>query len=125
MDNVKFNFYIGDTYTRDFVITGYSSAIDEVFFTIKKNVDDKRYVLQKTLNNGITLVDVTYDTDGTTILSRTYNLLIDAEDTEDMIPEYEYVFDIEIVTDETTDLKKTIMTGTIELTNSATRNYNE
>lgn len=125
MDNVKFNFYIGDTYTRDFIITGYSSDIDEIFFTVKKNVDDKNYVLQKTLNNGITLVDVTYDTDGTTILSRTYNLLINAEDTETFTPESEYVFDIEIVTDETPDLKKTIMTGTIELTNSATRNYNE
>lgn len=125
MDNVKFNFYIGDTYTRDFIITGYSSDIDEIFFTVKKNVDDKNYVLQKTLNNGITLVDVTYDTDGTTILSRTYNLLINAEDTETFTPEKEYVFDIEIVTDETPDLKKTIMTGTIELTNSATRNYNE
>lgn len=125
MDNVKFNFYIGDTYTRDFIITGYSSDIDDIFFTVKKNVDDKNYVLQKTLNNGITLVDVTYDTDGTTILSRTYNLLINAEDTETFTPESEYVFDIEIVTDETPDLKKTIMTGTIELTNSATRNYNE
>lgn len=125
MDNVKFNFYIGDTYTRDFIITGYSSDIDEIFFTVKRNVDDKKYVLQKTLNNGITLVDVTYDTDGTTILSRTYNLLINAEDTETFKPETEYVFDIEIVTDETPDLKKTIMTGTIELTNSATRNYNE
>lgn len=125
MDNVKFEFYIGDTYTRDFIITGYSSDIDEIFFTVKRNVDDKKYVLQKTLNNGITLVDVTYDADGTTILSRTYNLLINAEDTETFKPETEYVFDIEIVTDETPDLKKTIMTGTIELTNSATRNYNE
>lgn len=125
MEDVKFEFYIGRTYTRDFIISGYSADIDQVYFTVKKNVDDKNFVLQKKLGNGITLVDVVYDIDGTTILSRTYNILINATDTDSMKPDTEYVFDVAIITDETIDIKKTIMTGTVELKNTSTKSYNE
>ena len=57
MEDVLFEFYRGDTYSRDFTIEGYTSPIDKVFFTVKENVEDKKPVLQKTLGNGITLVD--------------------------------------------------------------------
>ena len=127
MKNVIFEFYIGDTYPRDIIIDGYSEEISEMYFTIKKNNNDKRYVLQKTLTGGgITLVDVTYGTDGS-IISRTYNLLINADDTEDMNPEVDYDFDIEIVTPGVSeiDIKKTIITGIFRLTNTTTRKYNE
>ena len=127
MEDVVFQFYIGDTYTRDITIEGYTDDIDEMFFTVKKNITDKRFVLQKTLDNGITLVDVVYEDDGTTIKQRTYNLLVDASDTEGMTPELEYSFDVEILTekDDADPLKKTIITGTVVLTNAATRIYNE
>lgn len=124
MKDVIFEFYIGDTYSRDFTISGYSSDIDQIYFTVKKNNNDKRYVLQKTLDNGITLVDVEYDDDGN-IVSRTYNLLIDAEETEILKPDIDYSFDIEIVTDETKDIKKTIITGIFRVVNTTTRIYNE
>lgn len=126
MTNAKFEFYIGDTYTRDFTISGYSSEISEVFFTVKKNVSDKHAALQKTLSDGgINLVDEVYDGEGN-ILSRTYNILINANDTENMKPDIDYVFDIEIVTPELVEnIKKTIMTGTFKLNNTATRVYNE
>ena len=126
MENVIFEFYIGDTYTRDIIISGYSENIDNVFFTVKKNVGDKNFVLQKTLGDGIELTDIVYDDDGTTILSRTYNVLLNANDTENMKPDTEYVFDFEIVTNETSDdIKKTVMTGIVNLKNAATRVYNE
>lgn len=120
MENVLFEFYIGDTYTRDFTISGYSSEIDEIFFTAKKDENDKRYVMQKKLNNGITLVDTEEDT-------KTYNILIDASDTDDLKADTNYYFDIKIITPVTSgeQIEKTIITGTMRLKNHATRQYNE
>jgi len=126
MENVIFEFYIGDTYSRDFTLSGYTSPIDEVYFSVKKNNTDKRTVLQKTLEDGITLVDVEYDTDGS-ILKRTYNILIDASDTEDMQMGYDYSFDIEIVTPVLSgeNIKKTVITGIFRLKEATTRSFNE
>lgn len=128
MDNVIFEFYIGDTYTRDLIIEGYTDSIDELYFTVKKNDLDKNFLLQKTLDNGITLTDVQYEDDGTTIKSRTYNILINAEDTEGLKVDVEYPFDIEIVTNKTApspNVKKTIVKGTFVLTSATTRRWDE
>ena len=126
MDNVVFEYYIGDTYTRDLTITGYSAEITEMYFSVKKNNKDKNTVLQKTLDNGITLVDIQYDGDGN-IVSRTYNLLIEADDTEELRPDFDYSFDVEIVSPgvDNNDIKKTIITGIFRVNNTTTRNYNE
>lgn len=125
MYDVKFQFFIGDTYARDIIIKKYSSEISEMYFTVKKSNNDKNYVLQKTLDDGITLTDVVYD-DGK-IIERTYNLLVNATDTDDLTPNKEYVFDIEIVTPVLSgeDIKKTIITGTLTLTDATTRVFNE
>ena len=45
--NNNFEYYIGDTYTRDFTISGYSAEISDVFFTVKKSDNDKRLGLVK------------------------------------------------------------------------------
>ena len=37
MEGIKFEFYRGDTYTRDFTISGYESSIDNVYFTVKES----------------------------------------------------------------------------------------
>lgn len=125
MDNVVFQFYIGDTYTRDFIINGYSDTISEVYFTVKKEDDDMNHLLKKTLDNGITLTDVQYDEEGT-IISRTYNLLLDAIDTEVLKTDTEYPFDIEIITPKTdTDVKKTIIKGMLVLNSATTRVWDE
>lgn len=126
MTDVLFEYYIGDTYTRDLTIDGYSADIDEIYFSVKQNNKDKNTVLQKTLDNGITLVDVQYDDLGN-ITSRTYNLLIDAEDTESMKSDFDYSFDFEIVSPgaNDTEIKKTIITGIFRVLNTTTRNYNE
>ena len=128
MDNVIFEFYIGDTYTRDLIIEGYTDSIDEMYFTVKKNDLDKNFLLQKTIDDGITLTDVQYEEDGTTIKSRTYNILINAEDTEGLKVDVEYPFDIEIVTNKTApspNVKKTIVKGTFVLTSATTRRWDE
>lgn len=125
MENVLFEFHIGDTYTRDFTLEGYSSPIDFMYFSVKKNNKDKRVVLQKTLSDGITLTDEIDDEQGNPI-SRTYNILINAEDTEGLATDFDYPFDIEIVTDLIPHMiKKTIITGTLRLKEATTRIYNE
>lgn len=126
MKDVIFEFYIGDTYSRDFVIEGYTSDIDNVYFTVKKADDDREHLIQKELDSGITLVDIQYESDGTTIKSRTYNILLYPNDTEDLQTDIEYPFDIEIVTDDTTaDIKKTIIKGVLILDSATTRFWDE
>ena len=116
-------YFIGDTYERNFIVKKYTYDIDAVFFSVKKSNGDKKTVLQKTLDNGITLVD---DVVVGNERRRTYQLMINAEDTEDMTPEQEYEFDVEIVTNkDDTNIKQTIITGNFILTNATTRIWNE
>ena len=120
IEDAKFSFRKGDTYSRDFTITDYEFDIDKVFFTIKNNSSDKRPVLQKTLNNGITLVS---DEDGV----KTYNILINATDTDNMKVDYDYFFDIELFTTMVggSDIKQTPIVGTLTLKEIATDTANE
>lgn len=120
VEGALFEFCRGDTYTRDFSISGWSHSIDKVFFTVKENVNNKRFCLQKTLDNGITLVDETEDGE------RTYNLAICCTDTEKLKTDIDYTFDIEIhslVGEET--IKQTIVTGIMRLKASSTKACNE
>lgn len=119
----NFEYFIGDTYERNFKVKKYTDDIDAVYFSVKKSNSDKRTALQKTLDNGITLVD---DEVVDSERQRTYQLMINSEDTEDMTPDQEYEFDIEIVTNkDDTDIKQTIITGNFVLTNATTRIWNE
>lgn len=120
MENVVFEFYRGDTYTRDFTISGFTMPISKIFFTVKEDENKKQAVLQKTLNDGITLVSD--DENG-----RTYNLLICCVDTDKMKADFDYVFDIEIHSPGTAEMpiKKTIITGILRLKASATKTCNE
>ena len=122
-ENETWSFRIGDTYVRNFAILKYTSDIDEVYFSVKKSDDDKKVILQKTLDNGITLMDDVLEGG---VRKRTYQLWIDADDTEDMKVDVEYPFDIEIVTEkEDTDIKQTIIKGTVTLSAATTRKWNE
>ena len=51
MDNVKFGFYRGDTYSRDFTIEGYENNIDDIHFTVKEVETDKFYYLNENTVN--------------------------------------------------------------------------
>jgi hypothetical protein len=126
MEDLTIEFYIGDTYTRDFTISGYTESIDNIYMTIKKNDRDKKFLIQKKLNDGIELTDVEYEEDGTTIKSRTYNLLINANETETLKADIEYPFDIEIITEkDDNDVKSTIVKGNVVLKSATTRVWDE
>lgn len=120
MDNVKFNFYRGRTYTRDFTLVGYEAEIDEIFFTACENPNHKKPCIRKTLNNGITLVDTGVNEEGEKYT--TYNLLIEATDTDHMKFDYEYGFDIAIISG---NKKLQVITGTITLDGAYTKTCNE
>lgn len=120
LENILFEFYRGDTYQRDFTVDGWSFPVSKAYFTVKEKEEYKNAVLQKTLENGITLVS---DENGV----KTFNLLIDAIDTNYMKTDYDYVFDIEVHSkgSKGETLKQTIITGILRLKASATKTINE
>lgn len=103
MEKINFNFVKGDTYSRGFTIEGFDFPIDQVYFTVKEKSTNKDYVIQKTLFNGIER-----DPDN----PNRYVLTIDADDTNNMKTNYNYVFDIQIVGN---SIKKTIIGGYLKL----------
>lgn len=103
MEKINFNYIKGDTYARGFRIEGLDVPIKQVYFTVKERSSDKNYVLQKTLDNGITQDEE---------IPNRYVLLIAADDTNDFKTNYDYVFDIQIVSDL---FKKTIIGGNFRL----------
>lgn len=115
MNNVKFEFYRGDTYQRTITIKGWENKIDSIYFTVKNKDTDKDPILQKTLGKGIIKVDG--DNEASTFL-----LTIDATDTDNMKTNYEYKFDIEIISGK---IKKTIIDGTLRLNTDITKTINE
>lgn len=84
---------------------------DEIYFTVKRNYVDTKYLFQKRLTDG----KITSEGEGV------YSLVIQAEDT-DGLGIGSYVFDIEIVAG--TAIKQTTV-GTLELTNEVTFAENE
>ena len=119
MEDVLFEFYIGRTYTRDLEIT-WNKEIEEMYFTVKSAVDDKAYVLQKTLGNGILLVEKTVMEDGS--IKYLFNITIEATDTDKMDIDKDYVFDVALVSGV---IKQTAITGTLRLNGTATATNNE
>ena len=103
MEKINFNFVKGDTYSRGFTIEGFENAITQIYFTVKEKSTDKNIALQKTLNNGIDL-----DPDN----PNRYILVIEADDTNNFKTNFNYVFDIQIVSG---SIKKTIIGGYLKL----------
>lgn len=111
-ENIKF--IKGDTYSRGITIENLTLPITQLYFTIKEKTSDRNYVLQKRLNEGIEV-----DPDN---LNR-YVLTIEADDTNDFKANYNYVYDIELVSDY---IKKTIVAGNLRLDDwDITSNRNE
>lgn len=118
IENVLFEFYRGDTYQRVFSVD-WNREIDNVYFTVKENVENKSFVLQKKLNDGITPMDKVDNTS-------TFNLSICCTDTDRLKADYDYVFDIEVHSKGTeATIKKTIITGILRLKASSTKTCNE
>jgi len=90
----------GDTLSFGVKIYGIGQALDLAYFTCKTNYDDDTPKFQKSLNNGITLVDS--DAQG----NYTYMVRVAPEDTENLeLGKYYYDLQIEINGDVFTILK--------------------
>lgn len=103
MEKINFKFIKGDTFIQGFTISNFDLEIEQIYFTVKEKTTDKNYVLQKRLNEGI-LKDP--DTENR------YTLNIDADDTNNLKTNFNYVYDIEIVSN---SYKKTIIGGYLRL----------
>ena len=120
MIETEFNFVRGSTYSRNFSLSDYEANIDNIYFTVKANENDRFPVLSKKLGNGITRLETEDES------VKLYNLLINADDTEKLKANKPYYFDIKIISNDTTPaLKKLIIKGTMTLDVNVTRNFNE
>lgn len=85
-------------------------STDEMYFTIKKSYTNNDYILQKKLS-----------TDEIKYKNGVYYVILEHNDTAEL--DYgTYVYDFEIISEE---LVKTILMGTITLTNEVTHKSNE
>lgn len=103
MEKINFKFIKGDTYSRGFTIEGFEQPIKQVYFTVKEKSTNKNYVIQKILTRGIEIDQET---------PNRYVLTIEADDTNNLKTNFNYVFDIEIVTE---SIKRTIIGGYLRL----------
>ena len=78
----------GDTFVFDFEIEGLQQDLESCFFSCKKDKTVQEYNFQKSLNNGITKIDITDNL-------RTYQIKISPEDTKNMKAGY-YYYDLQI-----------------------------
>jgi hypothetical protein len=83
-------------------------ATEQLYFTIKKNANSSTVLLQKTIGNGITLGDDGY-----------YHITIESVDTYNLAYG-DYQYDIEFKTISPKEMVKTIIDGTITLTDEIT-----
>ena len=114
MINLNFNFVRGDTFEK-IINVSWNKTITGIYFTVKKEEKAKDYVLQKKLNSGITK---TSEEEGKT----SFLLTIDATDTDNFETNYDYLCDIEVLSN---GIKKTIAKGTLNLTTDITTTENE
>lgn len=105
------NFVRGNTFELNIAITDENIVIDEIYFTLKKSAYLEDSIIQKKLNNGISLEN-----------DETYTLKIEADDTENLEFNKEYGYDIKIIIGST---KLTILTGICKLEKNYTRKTNE
>ena len=86
----------GDTYSSALTIEGLGQDLDEVFFTCRDSLNDTSEVLfQKSLNNGISLVEYDEEND-----IRKYAIRVAPEDTANIqAGTYEYDLEVRINSD--------------------------
>ncbi len=110
----NFEFYRGDTYIRNIVLENVHVPIDEIYLTIRSN-DKAKVLIQKKIGDGLEVVSKN-DT--------TYRILltIEATDTDDMQADYEYFYDLELISGRK---KRTILEGIVVLATDYTRTRNE
>lgn len=94
--------YRGETYQRNITISNFTRTITNLYFTVKKTDSDETVALQKTIGNGLTLMDYNEETN-----TYTYLLELCTDDTENL-KTGDYGYDITITAE---DYKKPIVMG--------------
>lgn len=115
-----FTFHKGRTFSQDFSVINFKGKIDNILFTACENPENKHYCLRKSLGDGITLVDEGTDEDGNNY--KTYNLLIEATDTDHLKSKVKYGYDIAMYSNKQ---KHQLMEGTLTLSSIQTKTCNE
>lgn len=154
MIETEFNFVRGTTYSRNINLTDYGANIDEMYFTVKESETDRIPVIKKSLNNGIfpIIPDTVVEEEPTEEEPqeeqdeeqeeqeeqeesedeseesnvKSFNLIIEADDTETLKLNKPYPFDIKVITyTDGNPVKKVIVKGTITLSANITWKTNE
>lgn len=113
--NQDFKFIRGDTFTKNFSIAKSDWLnITQIYYTVKTQQNGK-VLLQKTLNNGITLVSEDDE-------KYYYNLTLDSKNTDNLKTNIRYVHDIEVISD---SIKQTVLKGNLILDEEVTTYKNE
>lgn len=82
----------GDTFSFKIEIDGLTTDLTSASFSVKKNIDDVNYVLQKTLSSGITK-NATLSTD----TKRVYDITVASTDTNSLAYG-DYYYDLQLAT---------------------------
>lgn len=106
----------GDMITREFCVLGsdkkpFTEKFDNIYFTVKRNSNDKEFKFQKRLSDG-GIIEIG---DGI------YQFTINPEDTDPLVFA-DYEFDIELVING--EIKQTFC-GVLHITKEVTHAYNE
>ena len=112
---IDYEFTRGDTYQlKKFRVTDKNGEVldltnlEQLYFTVKRNANSSTVIFQKTIGNGIELGDDGY-----------YHITINSEDTNNL--KYgDYQYDIELKSNQLTPIVKTLIKGTISLTDEVT-----
>ena len=78
------NMIRGDTFSFTVEIENLNEALDSCYFSCKKSINDENYTFQKSLNDGITMIE-----------TNKYKIRIDPNDTHD-IEVGTYIYDLQI-----------------------------
>lgn len=143
MIETEFNFVRGTTYSRNINLTDYGANIDEMYFTVKESETDRIPVIKKSLNNGIfpiipdTVIEEETqeeqdeeqeesEDESEESNVKSFNLIIEADDTETLKLNKPYPFDIKVITyTDGNPVKKVIVKGTMTLSANITWKTNE
>ena len=106
---IQITFPRGDTYSFDVHLNAENVTVNSMFFSARVKYDDDDYIFQKSLNDGITLVD-----------ENTYRVRVAPEDTKNM-QKGRYYHDLQIDIGGENDVY-TIFRGRLELLWDVTRN---
>lgn len=106
MANKYIRMYRGDTLAFNMEIEGLQSDLDNAYFSCKASYSEESYIFQKTLGDGITMID-----------TGVYFVRVAPEDTNNIEPG-RYYYDLQLCVGEDV---YTVLSGVLEIDHDVTR----